>query len=160
MAYPDLERWRENKSHLRLIGSLCRNCEKIIFPKRSFCPVNHDHQLDDFKLPEMGSVFSFTTITDPDYAPAGFEDKVPYTMAFIQLEGEELHGQQIFLTAQLTDLNFNWVQKVIEGELRTVKEYNVVIGMPVEMVTRKLSDSGPDGQIIYGYMFRPTLKQG
>lgn len=45
------------------------------------------------------------------------------------------------LTAQLTDVAFDDVQ----------------IGMPVEMVTRKLRDLGPDGLIAYGYKFRPLL---
>jgi uncharacterized protein len=31
--------------------------------------------------------------------------------------------------------------------------------MPVEMVTRKLSQDGEEGQILYGYKFRPLLKQ-
>jgi hypothetical protein len=33
----------------------------------------------------------------------------------------------------------------------------VKIGMPVEMVTRKLREDGAEGQIIYGYKFRPIL---
>ena len=31
------------------------------------------------------------------------------------------------------------------------------IGMKVEMVTRKLREEGSDGQIVYGYKFRPVL---
>ena len=45
------------------------------------------------------------------------------------------------VTAQLTDLN---------GD-------DVNIGMKVEMVTRKLREEGSDGQIVYGYKFRPLL---
>jgi hypothetical protein len=33
----------------------------------------------------------------------------------------------------------------------------VRIGMRVEMVTRKLREDGNEGQIIYGYKFRPVL---
>ena len=43
------------------------------------------------------------------------------------------------VTAQLTDVDFADVQ----------------IGMPVEMVTRKLRTDGAEGMIIYGYKFRP-----
>ncbi len=47
------------------------------------------------------------------------------------------------LTAQLTDLG----------------EEEVEIGMPVEMVTRRLRSDGDDsGILIYGYKFRPVLK--
>jgi uncharacterized OB-fold protein len=34
----------------------------------------------------------------------------------------------------------------------------VTIGMRVEMVTRKLREDGDEGQIIYGYKFRPILQ--
>jgi hypothetical protein len=32
------------------------------------------------------------------------------------------------------------------------------IGMPVEMVTRKLREEGEEGMIVYGYKFRPPLE--
>ena len=35
----------------------------------------------------------------------------------------------------------------------------VTIGMPLEMVTRKLRTDGEKGVIIYGYKFRPVLEQ-
>jgi uncharacterized OB-fold protein len=46
------------------------------------------------------------------------------------------------VTAQLTDID--------------VKEPEV--GMPVEMVTRKLGSEGDRGILIYGYKFRPILE--
>ena len=36
-------------------------------------------------------------------------------------------------------------------------DLEVQIGMPVEMVTRKLTEESPEGQILYGYKFRPRL---
>jgi hypothetical protein len=36
----------------------------------------------------------------------------------------------------------------------------VEIGMPVEMVTRRLQVEGESGAIGYGYKFRPLLQQG
>jgi uncharacterized OB-fold protein len=33
----------------------------------------------------------------------------------------------------------------------------VSIGMPVEMVTRKLRTDGEEGMIVYGYKFRPLI---
>ena len=46
------------------------------------------------------------------------------------------------VTAQLTDVDFTDVQ----------------IGMPVEMVTRKLRTDGPEGMIVYGYKIRPVMQ--
>ena len=47
------------------------------------------------------------------------------------------------VTAQLTDVDFTDVQ----------------IGMPVEMVTRKLRTDGAEGMIVYGYKFRPLVEE-
>ena len=47
------------------------------------------------------------------------------------------------VTAQLTDLG----------------DQSVQIGMPVEMVTRKIrSDADAKGMLIYGYKFRPAVR--
>jgi len=55
--------------------------------------------------------------------------------------------------------------KLVEGPLITaqmtdVEPDDVAIGQPVEVVTRKLRDLGPDGLLIYGYKFRPVLTDG
>ena len=67
-------------------------------------------------------------------APAGYEQNAPYTVASVALD----EGPMV--TAQLTDLG----------------EEPVRIGMPVEMVTRKLREDGEKkGILVYGYKFRP-----
>ena len=67
-------------------------------------------------------------------APAGYEENIPYTVAVVALE----EGPMV--TAQLTDVDNNAVE----------------IGMPVEMVTRKMRNDGDErGLIVYGYKFRP-----
>jgi uncharacterized OB-fold protein len=69
--------------------------------------------------------------------PAGFEEQSPYTVALVKLDEGPL------VTAQLTDLGKEPVE----------------IGMPVEMVTRKIrSDGSGRGMLVYGYKFRPVLK--
>jgi uncharacterized OB-fold protein len=83
-------------------------------------------------LSGRGEVYSFSTMYN---APQGYEDQKPYTIALIKLD----EGPMV--TAQLTD----------------VDSADVRIGMRVEMVTRKLREEGAEGQIIYGYKFRPSL---
>jgi hypothetical protein len=79
-------------------------------------------------------VYSFTTIYE---APAGFDDSAPYTVALVRLEEGPL------LTSQLTDLG----------------EQPPEIGLPVEMVTRRLRSDGDErGMLIYGYKFRLTYR--
>lgn len=86
-------------------------------------------------LSGQGEVYTFSTMYN---VPKGFEEQAPYTVAIIQLD----EGPRV--TAQLTDVNHDQVQ----------------IGMRVEMVTRRLKEEGPEGQIVYGYKFRPVLQRG
>jgi uncharacterized OB-fold protein len=67
-------------------------------------------------------------------APQGYKEYVPYAVALVKLEEGPL------VTAQLTD----------------VAPRDVEIGMPVEMVTRKIREFDDDGVIVYGYKFRPA----
>ena len=83
-------------------------------------------------LSGRGEVFSFTTMYS---VPQGYEDQKPYTVALVKLD----EGPMV--TAQLTDVDAG----------------DVKIGMRVEMVTRKLREEGDEGQIIYGYKFRPVM---
>ena len=57
-------------------------------------------------------------------------------MALVKLDEGPL------LTAQLTDIDPD----------------DVEIGMPLEMVTRKLRTDGEEGMIVYGYKFRPQIQ--
>ena len=91
----------------------------------------HAHE---YQFSGKGEVFSYTTIYD---APAGYELNVPYTVALVKL------NEGPMVTAQLTDLGSQPVE----------------IGMPVEMVTRRLRSDGDErGIIVYGYKFRPLLQ--
>jgi uncharacterized OB-fold protein len=48
---------------------------------------------------------------------------------------------------------------VVTAQLTDLGEQEVEIGMPVEMVTRKIRSDGSDkGMLVYGYKFRPVLK--
>ncbi len=84
-------------------------------------------------LSGTGTVYTFSIMYN---VPQGFEEQKPYVIAIVQLD----EGPRV--TAQLTDVNHG----------------DVTIGMRVEMVTRKLREEGSEGQIIYGYKFRPLLQ--
>ncbi|MBN2471331.1 MAG: Zn-ribbon domain-containing OB-fold protein [Anaerolineae bacterium] len=95
-----------------------------------------DPQTIEVKQPYIsggkGTVLSYTIVTD---APEGFEEQAPYTLGLVKLD----EGPTVL--AQLTDL-----------------EATASIGMRVEMVTRKLRTDGKRGIIVYGYKFRPLLR--
>lgn len=124
--------WRLNEQRYGLVGETCNSCGVKLFPPRDVCLECEAPAYELYTFTGLGEVFSYTTIYD---APAGFEHNAPYTVALVKLEEGPV------VTAQLTD----------------VDKENVYIGMPVEMVTRKLRSDGPEGMIIYGYKFRPSV---
>lgn len=125
--------WRLNKQRYALVGEVCPHCESKIFPPRDVCPHCGNDARTTFTFSGRGKVYSFTTVVD---APTGYEETAPYTVALVKLEEGPV------VTAQLTDLDGTEPQ----------------IGMPVEMVTRKIRNDGDEkGMIIYGYKFRPAV---
>lgn len=124
--------WRLKSQRYGLVGEICPHCDVKIFPPRDICPHCGGEAKTTYAFSGKGEVYSYTTIYE---APAGFDETAPYTVALVKLVEGPL------VTAQLTDLG----DKPIE------------IGMPVEMVTRRLRSDGDErGILIYGYKFRPV----
>lgn len=154
--------WRLRKQRYGLQGEVCGRCDEKIFPPRDICPNCHGEAKIPFEFSGRGEVYSFTTISDPESAPAGFTEQVPYTIALVKLdEGPMVTGQLTDIESEdvpavsKLDQEKGWPKVLIPS---TKKEIKVEIGMPVEMVTRKLRSDGDErGQIIYGYKFRPRI---
>ncbi len=125
--------WRLQQQRYRLVGEICEKCGSRIFPPRDVCPDCEAPAKTPLVFSGRGEVYSYSTVYN---APRGFEEFAPYTVALVQLE----EGPMV--TAQLTDVNTEQVR----------------IGMPVEMVTRKVQSGGEEGAIIYGYKFRPAIR--
>ena len=126
--------WRLKQQRYALVGEVCPHCEKKIFPPRDVCPYCGGEAKTQYAFSGKGKVYSYTVMYD---APAGYEENLPYTVAVVALD----EGPMV--TAQLTDLG----------------EQPVEIGMPVEMVTRKIRQDGDErGMLVYGYKFRPVIR--
>jgi uncharacterized protein len=125
--------WRTKKQRLSLTGEVCPHCNAKLFPPRDVCPHCHGPAKTPFQFRGTGEVYSYSTLYS---APQGFESNLPYTVALVKLDEGPL------VTAQLTD----------------VETEQVYIGMPVEMVTRKMREEGDAGLILYNFKFRPVLQ--
>jgi len=125
--------WRIQKQRYSLMGEECPHCSAKIFPPRDVCPECGGEAKEPYRFSGRGSVYSYTVMHS---APSGFEESLPYTIALVKLD----EGPTV--TAQLTDLG----EKAVE------------IGMPVEMVTRRIKEDGSkQGMLVYGYKFRPVM---
>ncbi|MGB9641557.1 MAG: Zn-ribbon domain-containing OB-fold protein [Anaerolineales bacterium] len=126
--------WRIRQQRYALVGEVCPHCNAKLFPPRDVCPECGQDARIPYQFSGKGEIYSYTTIYEP---PAGFEEYTPYTVALVKLEEGPI------VTAQLTDIG----------------EHPVEIGMPVEMVTRKIRSDGDErGMIVYGYKFRPAVQ--
>ena len=125
--------WRLKKQRYALTGEVCPHCNVKIFPPRDICPECGGEAKTEFAFSGHGEVYSHTTVYN---APEGYQNSVPYTVALVKLDEGPV------ITAQLTDLG----------------EQEAEIGMPVEMVTRRLRTDGDErGLLVYGYKFRPLV---
>ncbi|MCU0511281.1 MAG: Zn-ribbon domain-containing OB-fold protein [Anaerolineae bacterium] len=88
---------------------------------------------EQYTFAGTGEIYSYTMLQE---APAGFDEQAPYLLALVKLDEGPI------VTAQITD---------VDG--------SIAIGDRVEMVTRKLTTEGSKGMIVYGYKFRPVLRQ-
>ena len=123
--------WRLQQQRYQLVGEICDRCGVRIFPPRDVCPACEGPAQTPFAFSGRGEIYSYSTVYHP---PQGYEAFAPYTVALVQLE----EGPMV--AAQLTDVDAD----------------QLCIGMPVEMVTRKVQAGDEEGPIVYGYKFRPT----
>lgn len=123
--------WRQRAARYRLEGLRHRPSGEVRFPPEPAIGDRSD-EWEPYTLSGAGTIYSFSIVRQP---PDGYEDQAPYMVALVKL------AEGPVVTAQLTDCDPD----------------QVAIDLPVEMVTRRLRDLGPDGLLIYGYKFRPRL---
>jgi uncharacterized protein len=123
--------YRLEGPYLRLEGQRCDSCGVLQYPPRVTCRVCRSQRLTTSEISRTGTVTAFSEVANP---PAGFSS--PLITALVTLD------DGITLACQLTDVDMVHVQ----------------IGMPVKMVTRLISETGPEGCLVYGYKFRPLTR--
>ncbi len=122
--------WRLREQRYHLEGNACTRCAAVYFPPREVCRECRSREFEPRRLSGEGTLATFTVVYQ---APDGYGSQVPYAVGLVDLED----GPR--LTAMLTDADLDTLQ----------------IGMPLEMVIRKINEDGEEGVIHYGYKFRP-----
>lgn len=113
-----------------LIGSKCRLCGYVSFPKRLVCPACiKENTMEETRLSRKGKIYSYSVmhVSLPGY-------KAPYVIARIELP----EGPRVF--------------SLITG--CEPQEGVLEIGTEVELVIGKITED-KEGNDIIGYMFRP-----
>lgn len=120
----------DDKPHL--IGSRCRVCGEVFFPKRTYGICTHCQSIDieEVVLSRLGKIYSYTVVMQkpPEY----YRGPVPYAEGFVELP-EGVRVETLFTGCNFDDLK---------------------LGMDVEMIIEKLYED-EDGSEIVTFKFRP-----
>ena len=82
----------------RVMYTCCRSCKTSYFPPRADCAACLSSDMEWQKISGTGSLVSYSNLK---YAPAGFEDDLPYTIALVDFGECQVFGR----LAQEIDLN-------------------------------------------------------
>lgn len=115
-----------------LIGSRCRSCGYVAFPKKVICPAClGEDTMAEVPLSRRGVIETFTVSR---VAPPGFT--APYIQAYVHLP----EGPRLF--------------SIIAG-----REEEIEMGQDVELIIDKIAMDEAGNELI-GYKFRPVSKGG
>jgi uncharacterized OB-fold protein len=129
--------WRERKGRYRLVGSKCKKCGELWWPRRvsEVCPNCYSREFEEHEFSHEGIVDAFII------------DRIS-----VPLMGTEVYGRERRIIA---------VVKLKEGVTITPTEIvdcnpeDVKVGMKVQLVFRKIRRAN-DGNWMYGYMWAPA----
>ncbi|MDZ7580252.1 MAG: Zn-ribbon domain-containing OB-fold protein [Deltaproteobacteria bacterium] len=107
----------------RITGTRCKDCGRVFFPPRADCFQCLAADMEWFEVSGSGRLVSFSKL---EYAPVGFQDDVPYSIALLDYGGYKVFGR-------------------IAAEL---PEAAIAVGMPMKTIVNRL----PNGQL--NYVFR------
>ena len=125
--------WREFDTRYRMLATRCPQCGLVYFPPRTVCRKcrrSSVGKMEKVPLPPQGTVLSYSVVHQ---GHKGFDAQVPYVMAMIEFEGG------VTVLGQVVDCD----------------PEDVVIGMEVKPVFRRVREEGASGVIHYGYKFAP-----
>jgi len=126
--------WRLKESKQRLVGGKCLSCGRVFYPRTRGCPYCGSRSIEEAALPREGRIISYTIVYSVTES-SKFE--APLILALIDLGNARV-------IAELTD----------------VRPEEVVEGMKVEAILRKIREEGDSGVIVYGLKFRPSILGG
>ncbi len=69
----------------RVSGTRCKKCGKSFFPPRADCFSCFSAEMGWFEITGSGQLISYSTLI---YAPTGFEQDLPFTIALVQFSND------------------------------------------------------------------------
>ena len=128
---PSPRYWRELPNRFRLEASRCKGCGKVSFPPRRICPACRGEDTEETALSRKARVVTSTVVQVP---PTEFQMEAPFAVAIVETpEGARLMTQ------------------VVDCD-----PVEVLPGMEVELVFRRIRKEGASGILCYGFKGVPA----
>lgn len=116
----------------RLIGTQCKRCGDVVFPKRKLCTLcDSDELMEEVFIGEKGTLYTYTIVRS---GYPNFES--PYILGLVELPD----GKDLRVLAQIEDCPLDEVR----------------IGMPLELTIGKIKTDAASGKTVVGYKYRPV----
>ena len=74
----------------RIMGTKCRKCGRLFFPPRADCCYSLSSEMEWFEVVGIGKLLTYSTL---QYAPTGFTEEVPYTIAVVDYGEYKVFGR-------------------------------------------------------------------
>jgi len=116
----------------QLIGSKCKFCGSVFFPKRLICGSCFKEGMETILLSNRGKITTWTVIW---MSPPGFKGQVPYVLGEVGLP------ENVTIRTHFTGVDPN--------------KPAIKLGDEVEMVIEKIYENEEGNQIV-SYMFKPA----
>lgn len=104
----------------KVMGTRCKDCGQVFFPPRADCYTCLSSNIEWFEVAGKGKLLTFSKLK---YAPVGFENDLPYSIAVLDYGDYKVFGR-------------------IAG---SIPEEEIILGMEMKTVVNTL----PNGQLNY-----------
>ena len=139
--------WRCNPEWYRLIGTRCKKCGTLHYPRKAVCvyPCTSS-DMEDVALSHTG-IIEFCGLNPRANGTMGYSDVQPQFFATVKLDS----GPHV--VGELTNVPLDFVKKVIMSG----REREKIFGKKVRMVMRRFRKHD-NGDITYGHKFELVEK--
>lgn len=74
----------------KLMATKCATCGRVFFPPRADCYHSLDSKMEWFEITGTGKLLTYSTLA---FAPAGFQQDIPYTIAVLEYGDYRVFGR-------------------------------------------------------------------
>ena len=96
----------------KVMGTRCKKCGQRFFPPRAHCYESLSNDMEWFEVTGKGKLVSYSTL---QYAPTGFTDDLPYTIALLDYGDYKVFGR-IDKAIPTDELSVGMEMKTVVGQ--------------------------------------------